>query len=79
MSINKIRTVFNSVATRCVGNYIENISRSVDDDVYMIQKLRVIQPLNQLELVSVEFISRQKFYETVKMDEYPYSNINSYN
>ena len=79
MSLNKIRTVFNSIATRTIGNYIETVSKSVDDDVYMIKKLRVIKPLNKLELelvlVSVEFISREKFYETMKIDEIPYSQI----
>ena len=74
MSLNKIRTVFNSVATRSAGNFIENVSKSVDDDVYMVQKLRILYPSNSIELVSVEFISREKFYETMKIDEVPYSH-----
>lgn len=73
MSLNKIRTVFNSVATRTTGNFVENVSKSLDDDVYMIQRLRVLYPSNKIELISIEYISREKFYETMKIDEFQYS------
>ncbi|GAH44546.1 unnamed protein product [marine sediment metagenome] len=62
--MRRFNTIFNYVSARSLGNTFQIISRSDKDSVYMIEIKRAM-PLNmKTEVISVEFMSEEKYLQS---------------